>query len=106
MRKNVTYNTTPAFKRSKLAKFKTDYSAWLLVLPSLIFIYFFTLRPIFTGMWYSLHHMQGYEILEFCGLQNYKDVLSDTRFIKVLINTLKYVVWSLVLGYLPPVIVK
>ena len=105
MRKNVTYNTTPAFKRSKLAKFKTDYGAWLLVLPSLIFIYFFTLRPIFTGMWYSLHHMQGYEILEFCGLQNYKDVLSDTRFIKVLINTLKYVVWSLVLGYLPPVIV-
>lgn len=92
-------------KRKGFAKFRADYGAWILMLPSLLIVYFFTVRPIFTGIWYSLHEMQGYTVGKFCGLENYISVLSDTRFLKVLFNTVKYVFWSLVLGYLPPVVI-
>ncbi len=88
-----------------IGKFKTDFSAWLLIVPALLVIYFFTIRPIFTGIWYSFHKMQGYTVLEFCGLDNYIRVLSDTRFTQVLINSLSYVLWSLVIGFLLPVVV-
>lgn len=90
-------------KRNSFAGFKTDFFAWILIVPALLLIYFFTVRPIFTGIWYSFHRMQGYTILDFCGLDNYARVLSDTRFIQVLANSVKYVVWSLVIGFLLPV---
>ena len=49
--------------------------------------------------------MQGYTPTAFVGLKNYKNVLTNTMFVKILINTLKYVFWSLVIGYISPLVV-
>ena len=48
--------------------------------------------------------MQGYTVGDFAGLKNYRVVLQNTEFVKTLINTVKYVLWSLVIGFWPPVL--
>lgn len=48
--------------------------------------------------------MNAYTPGSFCGLDNFRKVVTHTQFLPTLWNTVKYVLWSLVLGYLPPVI--
>lgn len=84
--------------------FSRNIGSWLLLLPSIILFYFVVWRPVVVGMFLSLFEMQGYTPVEFVGLANYKRILTDTQFLKVLGNTFKYVFWSLTIGYLPPII--
>ncbi|MEG1441746.1 MAG: sugar ABC transporter permease [Oscillospiraceae bacterium] len=84
---------------------KVNYSAWLMLLPGLFLLYFMVWRPVVVGAGLSLFELKGYEPVKFIGLANYKRVLTDTLFIKTLFNTVQYVVWSLVIGFLPPIIV-
>ena len=86
-------------------KIKTNIRAWLLILPLLLLMYLFVWRPTVMGAFWSLFKMKGYTPTEFVGLKNYIDVITDTEFIPILLNTLKYVGWSLVIGFIPPVIV-
>lgn len=48
--------------------------------------------------------MQGYTIGEFVGIENYRRVLSDTMFLRTLWNTCLYVFWSLVIGFVLPIV--
>lgn len=74
-------------------------SGWLLMaIPILIFT-IIVWRPILIGISYSFFHLKGYTIEGFAGLKNYKDVLTDTNFLQTLGNTLKYVFWSLIIGF-------
>lgn len=52
----------------------------------------------------SFFNMKGYKLKEFCGLDNYIKVISDAMFAKILTNTFVYVFWSLVVGFLLPII--
>lgn len=49
--------------------------------------------------------MKGYSVESFAGFDNYKRILTDTTFLKTLWNTCQYVLWSLVIGAVLPVIV-
>ena len=51
---------------------------------------------------YWTFELDGFSPSVFVGLDNYKDVLSDTNFLQTLWNTVQYVFWSLVIGILPP----
>lgn len=84
--------------------FKKNIGPWLLILPSVILFYFIVWRPVGAGIYLSFFEIQGYTPVEFVGLENYKRILTDTQFLKVLANTFKYVFWSLTIGYLPPII--
>lgn len=79
-----------------------DIPAWVLILPSLLLILLIVWRPIVMGIWMSFFDKSGET---FVGLTNYRAILSDTLFIKTLMNTVSYVLWSLVIGMLPPIIV-
>lgn len=105
MKKLAAGTSNPLRKKNTAARLMKNLGMWVLLLPALLVMYFFTIRPIMTGVWYSLHDLQGYKIIGFCGLKNYQNIISDTRFLKVLWNSLQYVIWSLVIGYLPPIIV-
>ena len=48
--------------------------------------------------------MNAYTPGDFCGFDNFRKVITHTQFLSTLWNTVKYVLWSLALGYLPPVI--
>ncbi len=90
-------------QKKVMSQIMHDAGAWLLILPTLLVLYIFTVRPIVTGLWYSFHDMQGFTVKEFTGLENYITILSDTQFPKVLWNTVQYVLWSLVIGFIPPI---
>ena len=79
-----------------------DVRAWLIMLPMIIVFYLFVWRPTVMGAWWSFYNMKGYSPQEFIGLRNYIEVITDTQFPTVMWNTVQYVLWSLVIGYLPP----
>ncbi len=57
------------------------------------------------GAFYSLFKLRGYTPVEFVGFDNYIKVLTDTNFLNALTNTVQYVLWELLLGFIPPVFV-
>ena len=81
-----------------------DISAWTLMLPSLLLFFFIMWQPIYTGIKNSFFELKGYVAVDFVWFNNYKKVLSDTLFPVVIKNTFTYVLWSFVIGFLPPFI--
>ena len=79
-------------------------TSWLFAVPALILMYLFIWRPTVMGFVWSLFKMKGYSPTYFIGIKNYVEVMKDTQFIPLFINTLEYVFWSLVVGFLPPVL--
>ena len=88
------------YSKSKLNSgfIRRNLSGWLLILPTLLFFIFFVWRPIIVGVGYSFFDLKGFTPQKFVGLENYRQVLSDTNFVKTLKNTVWYVVWSLIIG--------
>lgn len=62
-------------------------------------------RPIVLSVFYSFFKLKGFEPTAFVGLKNYVDVLTDSLLTKALWNTLKFVLWSLVISFPIPIIV-
>lgn len=77
---------------------KKNLIGWLLMaIPVLVFT-IVVWRPIIIGISYSFCEMRGVTPTGFAGLKNFKDVLTDTNFLQTLYNTIKYVLWSIVIG--------
>ena len=81
-----------------------DFRAWMLFLPVAISLYLFVWRPTVVGMVWSMFKLKGYTPTEFIGLKNYIEVIQDTQFWPIVLNTLEYVMWSFVVGFIPPLI--
>ena len=85
-------------KRSRSTRFRNDLSGWALILPSVLLLFLIVWRPVGMAFYYSLFRLQGMKAVEFVGLQNFKDVITDTAFLQTVFNTVKYVFWSLIIG--------
>lgn len=83
---------------------KRDLVGWLVMLPPLILFAFFIWEPLIENVWLSLHSAVRYEIKDFVGLENYFKVIRNPNFMAAFKNTFSYVFWSLVIGYLVPII--
>lgn len=92
-------------KEKKITTVKKEFSAWILIAPLIFLVFFLIWYPQVMSIYLSFFNLKGYTPQSFVGLKNYINVLSDTLFPKILLNTIKYVLWSLVLGYFLPVIV-
>lgn len=57
------------------------------------------------GIVWSFFKMKGYTPTQFVGFENYVRVFSNTEFWPIMMNTLEYVFWSFVVGFVPPIIV-
>lgn len=101
----VKSNSSAALKLKRRQRLKNNIGAWMLMLPVLIVLYLMIWRPTVMGGVWSFFKMKGYSAVNFIGLKNYYEVIKDTQFIPVLLNTVKYVLWSLVVGYIPPIII-
>ena len=86
------------YKKSKWAMLKNQAGGWLLILPTVLLFIIIVWRPIIMGMTYSFYKFNSTVPSEFVGLKNYIDVLSDSNFLEVLWNTVKYVLWSIIIG--------
>lgn len=93
-------------KRGKIWNaIKRDIGSWVLLVPSIIMFFVVLWQPLVSGVILSFFKTQGYEAVEFIGLQNYKDILSNSEFMAALANTFEYTGWSLLIGFLFPVLV-
>ncbi len=87
----------------KRQKRKLTIGAWLLLIPAVVALYLMVWRPTVLGMIWSFFKMKGYTPTEFIGLENYIKVVTNTEFATVMWNTVEYVFWSFVIGFVPPI---
>lgn len=85
-------------------KMKKGVSAWLIMLPSLILFAFFVWEPLLESIRLSLYKAKGIRLQEFVGLQNYFSVFQHPDFLPAIRNTFVYTFWSLVIGFLVPIL--
>lgn len=90
--------------RKKKKFTKSDLFGWFIMLPSIILFAFFVWEPLLESIRLSLYSAQGVDLVEFVGFDNYKTVLSNVSFKAAFANTFKYIVWSLVIGFVVPII--
>ena len=67
-------------------KLKEGVSGYLFLLPTLIFFVTFVLYPMIKGIYLSLFRFRGRNVT-FIGMQNYKNLMSDTIFLTSVKNT-------------------
>lgn len=84
---------------------KKDISAWAILIPSLILFCFFIWQPLGFGIVLSFCETIGFRIKSFAGITNYIEIFRDDVFIKALLNTAYYALWSLLIGYLVPIVI-
>jgi multiple sugar transport system permease protein len=85
-------------------KYRSDLSGWAIMLPSLILFAFFVWIPLMESVRLSFYSTKGFTATEFIGFENYMKVFKDPIFLKALGNTFKYIFWSLLIGFLVPII--
>jgi multiple sugar transport system permease protein len=79
-------------------------SGWLIMLPSLVLFAFFVWVPLIESVRLSLFRANGMRLIEFTGFQNYVDVFQHPDFWPAIRNTFSYTVWSLIIGFLVPIV--
>lgn len=79
-------------------------SAWLIMLPGLILFAFFVWEPLLESIRLSLYTAKGIHLMDFVGLKNYIAVLQHPDFLPAIRNTFLYTFWSLIIGFLIPII--
>lgn len=99
------YNENSKNKHRKIGLFGKEFEAWLLLFPLIFVVLLLIWYPQVMSFIWSLCDMQGYTVTGFIGFDNYKSVLTNTMFVKILWNTIKYVIWSLLIGYFAPLVV-
>lgn len=84
---------------------KNNINSWLIMLPSVILFAFFVWVPMGESIVMSLFKTKGVSLEKFVGLDQYIAVFKDPNFTAALRNTVSYVLWSLVIGFLMPIII-
>ncbi len=83
-------------------KIRTNIFAWLIMaLPLLLFV-FFVWYPISFNVVLSFFNNEKFET--FVGFNNYIAIFQDQDFLDALRNTFLYIFWSLIIGFLVPLI--
>lgn len=97
MKKLLTFPTKKSYKKSLVS--------WSLILPGLLLFTFFVWGPIIFAMVMAFTKTIGFEIQGFVFLNNFIELFSLPEFKDALTNTFAYLGWSLLLGFLLPVII-
>lgn len=86
-----------------MRKRKTDrYFKWALLFctPNIILFVIFFLIPAVIGVWFSFTNYNGLNRLDFIGLDNYTRIFSDSEYFSVLLNTIKFTIVNVPVGYI------
>ena len=95
-KRNINYKVSDAVKQ--------NISGWLIMAPTLILFAFFVWEPLMESIRLSLYSAKGMRVIEFVGLKNYIDVFHHPDFLPAIKNTFSYTIWSLIIGFLVPII--
>jgi len=86
------------------AKLKGNIQSWLIMLPGLILMTFFVWEPLFESIRMSLYKTRHVELVRFVGLDNFTSVMGKDDFLQALQNTFSYTFWSLLIGFVLPIL--
>jgi multiple sugar transport system permease protein len=91
---------------SKSRKFmKKNMGGYLIMLPSLLLFTFFIWLPLIKNVQLSFLDVTNYTMEgQWIGFANYKAIFANPLFLKSLFNTLQYIFWSLIIGFMIPII--
>lgn len=89
-------------KKNWKSTLKKNLVGWAFMIIPLALFAFFVWYPM--GRNIILSFQDGYEDAKFVGFSNFQAIFEDPTFLSALKNTFLYILWSLVIGYLVPVI--
>ncbi len=89
-------------KKNWKSTLKKNLVGWAFMIVPLALFAFFVWYPM--GRNIILSFQDGYEDASFVGFANFQAIFEDPTFLSALKNTFLYILWSLVIGYLVPVI--
>lgn len=81
--------------KTKNTALKHTGAFWMFVLPSLLLFTVFFMIPLFLSIWFSFTNYDGWKTMDFVGLENYIDALTNADFYKTLGRTLLYTICNL-----------
>lgn len=84
------------------AKVKRNIVGWLILLPSILLFVFFVWYPITFNILLSFFKDPSFK--EFVWFSNYAALFKDANFTAALKNTFLYIFWSLIIGFLVPLL--
>lgn len=93
--------SSKSYKAKRL--FKRNWVGWLIMLPSILLFLFFVWAPLAQNIILSFSETNGFTAVGFGGFDNYIRVFDDPMFLKALVNTFKYIFWSVVIGFILPI---
>jgi multiple sugar transport system permease protein len=94
-----------AVKISSPGLIKQNISGWIIMAPSLILFAFFVWEPLLASIRLSLYSTKGMRTIAFLGFKNYIDVFKHPDFFPAVRNTFSYTIWSLIIGFLVPILI-
>jgi multiple sugar transport system permease protein len=72
--------------------------AWSILIPILIYYFFFSILPVIANLVISFTDWNGFQAAHFIGLQNYLRFFQDTYYRQVFFNTFLFAVGSMVIS--------
>lgn len=90
-------------KKSLKVIIQKNLGAWLIMLPCLLLFAFFVWLPMLKNFVLSFYN--DYSFSEFVGFKNYIAIFNDDSFLIAVKNTFIYIAWSLVIGFLVPMLI-
>jgi len=78
-------------------RFQDNLTIFLFLLPAIVLFLVFVVYPILQSVYYSMFNWKGFgPAVDFVGIENYKNILTDKVFLKALKNGLLIILFSLV----------
>lgn len=100
------FTVKKAKTRARRRKVLTNLSGWLIMVPSLILFAFFVWYPLGANVVMSFFTNQGANPYHtFVGVDNYTAIFNDPAFLSAFGNTFQYLGWSLLIGFIFPLII-
>lgn len=79
-------------------------TAWIFILPAIVGTFVFIIIPVICSFSLSFARWDLLNDIKFVGFENYKSILTDPIFLKILFNTFVYAISVSVLGVIIPLI--
>lgn len=83
---------------------RRNLSAYLFLLPALLVFTFFVWYPIVLGFIVSFQRIDLINAADWVGWENFREVMGDPLFVVAWRNTLQYTLYTLLFGYLVPIV--
>jgi len=90
--------------KGKIEKIKYQGVSWLIMLPGLVLFMFFLWWPLIQSVRMSMYRTVNIQLVEFVWFDNYITIFQRTEFLQALLNTLSYTMWSILIGFMIPII--